>query len=101
MTQQDHRSFLRGDGPHTLSEVRDRDARSYGCVYTENLIRIGSQRRNQAYRDATMIALLVFLLRLLVLPSKAKPQLEAENASLGAPGFHSSTQGARACPAHE
>ena len=29
-----------------------------------------------------MIALLVFLLRLLVLPSKAKPQLEAENASL-------------------
>ena len=29
-----------------------------------------------------MIALLVFLLRLLVLPSKPKPQLEAENAAL-------------------
>ena len=29
-----------------------------------------------------MIALLVFLLRLMVLPTKAKPQLEAENASL-------------------
>ncbi len=29
-----------------------------------------------------MIALLVFLSRLLVLPSKAKPQLEAENAAL-------------------
>ena len=29
-----------------------------------------------------MIALLVFLLRLLVLPSKANPQLEAENAAL-------------------
>src|ERR1700704_923164 len=29
-----------------------------------------------------MIALLVFFLRLLVLPSKAKPQLEAENAAL-------------------
>ena len=29
-----------------------------------------------------MIALLIFLLRLLVLPSKPKPQLEAENAAL-------------------
>jgi len=29
-----------------------------------------------------MIALLVFLLRLLVLPSEPKPQLEAENAAL-------------------
>ena len=29
-----------------------------------------------------MIALLVFFLRLLVLPSKTKPQLEAENAAL-------------------
>jgi hypothetical protein len=29
-----------------------------------------------------MIALLIFFLRLLVLPSKPKPQLEAENAAL-------------------
>jgi len=48
-----------------------------------------------------MIALLVFVLRLLVLPSKPEPQLEAENAALKAAGCRSATQGARSCPAYE
>jgi DMSO/TMAO reductase YedYZ heme-binding membrane subunit len=49
-------------------------------VCAENFVRL-IQRRNHII-DATMIALLIFLLRVLVLPSKPKRGLEAENAAL-------------------